>query len=299
MLEYRYQPLDNAKRQIRLLDILPGSGLIKCNLRTQSLPTSTHGSYEALSYFWGTPSALKVITVDGFSFSITPNLHAALLRLRGSDSEGPRTMWIDAICIDQKNLLEKNTQIPLMRDIYSFCRRVVIWLGEHDVLTESALEGIEFMASRSRNGEQFNYYDWKKVRRGDRSQGLLRYVPLSGQVETLMSAATMTSFFSRPWFTRVWVVQELTLSPQAIVICGKFQIDWDRIVKADETSRTNFEHDLGTFKRFRTWPQNLSYDIFDRMMMAWQLNATDPRDKIYGLMGLEIMPPEENLIDVD
>lgn len=95
------------------------------------------------------------------------------------------------------------------------------------------------------------------------------------------------------------MIQELTLSPHAIVVCGKYQIDWERIVKADETSRTNFEHDLGTLKRFRTWPQHMSRDIFNRMIMGWHMNATNPRDKIYGLMGFENVLPGGNLIQVD
>ena len=208
-------------------------------------------------------------------------------------------MWIDAICIDQSNLREKSSQILLMRDIYSSCQRVVIWLGEHDALTESALEGIEFMASRSPDGEQFNSYDWKKVRRGQNSEGLRRYIPLRGPTEILTSAAALTSFFSRPWFTMVWVIQELTLSAQAIVVCGKYQIDWNRVEKADETSKTNFEYDLGTPKRFRNWPLTISHDIFNRMIMAWDKSATDPRDKIYGVMGLENVPTGESLINVD
>ena len=297
MAQYVYHPLMNAERQIRLLNLEPGSGVIRCSVRTESLVRSTYHSYEALSYCWGQPSDSKVkILVDDFIFFVTPSLHAALLRLR---SDEPRTLWIDAICIDQSNLREKSTQIPLMRDIYSSCWRVVIWLGEHDALTASALEGIEFMASRAQNREQFNYYDWRKVRRAQDAEGAGRYLPLNGVTEILTSAAALTSFFSRPWFTRVWVIQELTLSARAVAICGKYQIDWDLIVKADEVSKTNFEHDLSTLRRFRTWPETMSYDILNRMIMAWHKEATNPRDKIYGLLGLEEVPSGKGMIDVD
>lgn len=141
MVPYVYQPLERPDQQIRLLDLFPAqSGLIECKLRSESLDGSTSGSYEALSYCWGSPTASKVcILVDGSSFFVTPNLHAALLRLRSASPSKSRTVWIDAICIDQGNIREKNSQIPLMSQIYSSCQRVVVWLGEHDLLTKSAI----------------------------------------------------------------------------------------------------------------------------------------------------------------
>ncbi len=300
MAHFVYQPLDIAERQIRLLDLLPGSGLIKCHLRHVSLATA-HDKYEALSYCWGAPTAHQVkILVDGLVFFVTPNLHAALLRLRGRGKGLPRTLWIDAICIHQSDTVEKNAQIPLMGDIYGSCQHTVVWLGEHDSFTQSAFKGVEFMASRSQSGQKFHYYDWRTVRRGDQSEGLLRRIFLKRRLESLESGAAFSVLFSRPWFTRVWILQELALGPHAIVVCGKFQIDWDFIAKAHEISKGNFEvhNHLGTIVRFRNWPSDLTDDIFSHMIMAWQKDATNPRDKIYGFMGLE-STPYDDLVDVD
>jgi hypothetical protein len=301
MAHFVHQPLDIAERQIRLLDLLPGSGLIRCHLRHVSL-TKAHEKYEALSYCWGAPTAQQVkILVNGLVFFVTPNLHVALLRLRGLGTDHPRTLWIDAICIHQSDTDEKNAQIPFMGDIYSSCQRAIVWLGEHDSFTKSAFKGVEFMASRSHSGEKFNYFDWRQVQRGEQSEGLLQRILVKSRVETLVSVAAFSSLFSRPWFTRVWVIQELALSPYAIVVCGKFQIDWDLIAKAYAISNTNFEvhNHLGTILRFRNWPSDLADDIFCHVIMAWHKDATDPRDKIYGLIGLESMQNDEVLIDVD
>ncbi|KAI5924621.1 HET-domain-containing protein [Camillea tinctor] len=301
MTPYVYQPLNSADQHVRLLDLLPGSGRIKCHLRHVSI-TKIQDEYEALSYSWGAPTTQKFkILVNGLVCSVTPNLHAGLLRLRQFGRGSPRTLWIDAICINQSDDDEKNMQIPLMGDIYSLCSRVIVWLGEHDSFTESAFKGIKFMASRSHIGEKFNYYDWRQVKSDEKPDSPSRRVLLKKRLNTIESGAAFNSLFSRPWFRRVWVIQEVALSPSAIVMCGKFQINWDLIAKAHTISKTNFEvnNHLGTILRFRNWPSDLTDDILCHMIMAWHKEATDLKDKIYGLMGLEDMHNGEALIKVN
>ncbi|KAI0121086.1 heterokaryon incompatibility protein-domain-containing protein [Xylariales sp. AK1849] len=284
MENFTYQPLEG--RHIRLLDLIPGSrGIIRCHLRHVSL--AAKAQYETLSYCWGRTQSRPVkILVNGSAFLVAPNLHAALLRLR--DSDHPRTLWIDAICIHQSNIAEKNKQVPLMRAIYKTCQRTVIWLGEHDSHTKFAFEGVKFMASRY-GGDELDYYHWRQVARGER---LDSDSPLWARIRSLpdryKSGAAFNSLFTRPWFTRVWVIQELALCPRAIVVCGIHQMDWDLVEKAYATSRTNFEvqNHLGTLLRFRKRPSDIPDDIFCRMVVAWHKDSTDPRDKIYGFMGL-------------
>ncbi|CAJ2511112.1 Uu.00g067370.m01.CDS01 [Anthostomella pinea] len=283
MAEYVYQPL--LERQFRLLDILPGTqGVIRCQVR--NVPVSTEIQYEALSYCWGQETDKVKILVNGLPFATTRNLHAALLRLRSPDR--PRTLWVDAICINQGDIPEKNKQVPLMRDIYKSSRRTIIWLGEHDLHTRSAFQAVEFMASNY-GGEKFNYYNWKQMARGELpGEEDSLWKRMRSPPERLRSAAAFNSLFSRPWFTRVWVIQELALSPCATVVCGSFQMDWVLIEEAFNMSRTNFEvqNHLGTMLRFRNWPEDSTDDIFARMTVAWHKDSTDPRDKIYAFMGL-------------
>ncbi|KAL8637086.1 MAG: hypothetical protein Q9226_009162 [Calogaya cf. arnoldii] len=87
-------------------------------------------AYEALSYTWGKSPDRHIIFVDGLHFPITPNLDLALSYLRKPDE--PRVLWIDALCIDQENLAEKNHQVRMMQSIYSKASRVLIWPGESD-----------------------------------------------------------------------------------------------------------------------------------------------------------------------
>ncbi|KAK5633177.1 hypothetical protein RRF57_008891 [Xylaria bambusicola] len=296
MAVFKYQPLNIADRQIRLLTLLPDSGRVSCRLRHVSLE-KLQDEYETLSYCWGLQATRKVkILVNGLDFFISANLHAALLRLRHLDYHRPKTMWIDAICINQSDPIEKSNQVPLMGDIYSLSLRVVIWIGEHDALTEYAFRGLTFMASRFNTGEKFNYYDWKYVQRTGR---IMSRNPVN--LDAVVSGAAFSALFSRPWFRRLWVIQEVVLPPQAVVVCGKFQIDWDSIAKAQGISKTSFDvnNHLGTMLRFQAWPKNLANDIFCRVIMASHQEATEPKDRIYGLSGIDYLRHNQPFVKID
>ncbi|KAI0967575.1 HET-domain-containing protein [Xylaria arbuscula] len=296
---FKYQPLNIVDRQIRLLNLLPDSGRIRCRLRHVSLET-LEDTYETLSYCWGLHTTKQVkISVNGLDFLIAANLHAALLRLRHLDYNRPKTLWIDAICINQSDVIEKSNQIALMGNIYSLSQRVIIWIGEHDALTEYAFRGLTFMASRSKTGEKFNYYDWAYVQQSENRDKTISRNPVS--LDALVSGAAFSALFSRPWFRRVWVIQEVVLPPQAVVLCGKFQIDWDSIAKAQGISKTNFDvnNHLGTMLRFQGWPKDLANDIFCRVIMASHQEATVPRDRIYGLLGIDHLHYDQPLVKID
>jgi hypothetical protein len=106
MSSYPYSFLPPDGDNIRLLRLLPNEDEatpLHCELRNyslQKLGPRTH-LYEALSYVWGNPCETLLIYVDKNQFLVTVNLHAALSRLRDHSFE--RIIWVDAICINQKN----------------------------------------------------------------------------------------------------------------------------------------------------------------------------------------------------
>ncbi|KAI0490017.1 HET-domain-containing protein [Xylaria cf. heliscus] len=296
---FKYQPLDIADKQIRLLDLRPNSGRISCYLRPVSL-YQLEDSYETLSYCWGLPTTRQVkISVNDFDFLVTTNLHAALLRLRQLDYNRPKTLWIDSICIDQSDDIEKREQVALMGDIYSLSQRVFIWIGEHDALTEYAFRGLTFLAARAKTGKRFHNYNWKYVRQSKNWDRITSRNPVN--LDAVVSGVAFSALFSRPWFRRVWVIQEVALSPQAVVVCGKFQIDWHTIAKAYSISETNFDvnNHLGTMLRFQAWPEDLANDIFSLVIMASHQEATKPRDRIYGLLGIDHIHHNQPIIKID
>ncbi|KAF8856107.1 hypothetical protein BDZ45DRAFT_559062, partial [Acephala macrosclerotiorum] len=118
--------------EIRVLQLFPGSGEdpISCHLIKK--PIVKCGTPEALSYTWGQELATEIIRIDGKELLVTPNLHAALRRLRQDLplplplAMLPRTLWIDAICINQEDPHERAEQVGLMRRIYKRASRLVI-----------------------------------------------------------------------------------------------------------------------------------------------------------------------------
>jgi hypothetical protein len=129
-----YSPLADLN-EIRLLDLQPrrSGGGIKCTMRHVRL--SEEPQYEALSYMWG-PKNYRKIEVNGAVFAVRQNLQNALLELRLE--KNTRTLWIDAICINQDDISERNHQVTQMGMIYKNAVRCVAWLGHSDSLLNDA-----------------------------------------------------------------------------------------------------------------------------------------------------------------
>jgi len=128
--------------RIRTLRIEPGSYTdpVVCNLDTQSL--STGSGYWALSCSWGTTADPVSITINGQpGFTVTQNALAALRRVR--DPSDTVTLWVDAIYIDQTNVLERNSQVAAMGDIYRHAELVIFWLGPCGATVLGQVEGRE------------------------------------------------------------------------------------------------------------------------------------------------------------
>ncbi|KAF2691604.1 HET-domain-containing protein, partial [Lentithecium fluviatile CBS 122367] len=130
---YRSLERGHAK-EIRLIQLHPGEfdDPINCDIFHAHLTADT--KYEALSYAWttddGDASFSEVIQCSGRLLDVTNNCFAALRRIR--DESISRILWVDAICIDQSNVKERNHQVGFMRDIYSQAEQVDIYLGEDE-----------------------------------------------------------------------------------------------------------------------------------------------------------------------
>jgi Heterokaryon incompatibility protein (HET) len=128
----KYGKLDPDTNQIRVLELLPSrwSEKISCKIRTISLDDKP--VFEALSYVWGNPEDTDPINVDDAEFQATKNLIKALKRLRSSN--GSRTIWVDAVCINQKDFDERAQQVGIMHLIYEKASSVQVFLGESGIL---------------------------------------------------------------------------------------------------------------------------------------------------------------------
>ena len=137
---YRYQPLEGGSA-FRLVYLSPGQWEepLRCEILHDILDNPS--PYEALSYMWGDLTATTTIVINQHRITITKSLEAALRHLRKADEI--RTLWVDALCIDQENVEERNVQVPQMWRIFSKAHGVISWLGESDEDSEAAFDTAE------------------------------------------------------------------------------------------------------------------------------------------------------------
>lgn len=169
---FEHLPLDGADpRAFRVLELLPSynlEGVIHCKLNHRTLDNDLY--YEALSYTWGDPNPKTTIYINGSNtLGVTRNCYQALFHLR--QRYHPRILWIDAICIDQRenesSTQERNHQVKFMSDIYAKAETVLIWLGcaEHDslrTLTRLKLLGMTLRAARRLGAYPDDEWSWRR-----------------------------------------------------------------------------------------------------------------------------------------
>lgn len=132
-----YSPLTPASKEIRLLTIEPGSGddPLQCSLTVVSLNGEPDPVYETISYCWGNVNATKAVVVDGLELSVPASADAALRRVRLSDTA--RVVWIDSICINQRDTREREQQVSIMGDVYKQGRCNLIYMGSDSALNKA------------------------------------------------------------------------------------------------------------------------------------------------------------------
>ncbi|OCK97465.1 HET-domain-containing protein, partial [Cenococcum geophilum 1.58] len=200
MSAYCYSPLLPGPGSIRLLRLMPHKNKtapIQCQLVNYSLQESGGGThlYEALSYLWGDPKETLPISIDKHNLPVTVNLHAALSCLR--DRRFERIIWVDAVCINQANEIEKGHQLHSMVKIYGQANRVIVWLGEAADNSDQALEDIRVAAEDKFTNSSNNEKSQKAI----------------------------LKLLERPWFRRTWIFQEIAAARYVLIMCGSTTID--------------------------------------------------------------------------
>ena len=252
--------------------------------------------FEALSYVWGDRSNQVPIKVEGTEVLVTQNLHAALKRLR--DTHAPRRLWVDAICINQTDLQEQADQVAVMRDIFTAADSVTVWLGELNEDNSLVLDAIE----QSRGNPDLH---WDTIP----GQQYFSTRGLTFRDEHFRDC--LIEFFLQPWWQRVWTVQEFALAKHVTFKCGsrtfsERDLAWfifymsshvgDRpccqklagIAQNENTrsgksvwSATNVVSNLNNIRQ--KWE---STDFLLILANCRSRQSTDPRDKIFGMLGL-------------
>lgn len=271
---FPYQPLNSVK-EIRLLQLHSSphkSSAVQVTLTHASLHDPPPPPYTALSYSWGA-KATKCITVNGHTVSARDELHAALQQLRNElgadphgsdeiDAETPRrvdhasfqhNLWVDAVCINQDDPVEKAQQVGLMREIYPKAANVLVWLGSGTIKTDSSMRAIASFGDvllkagigriqatdldRLRSWEDNDDDDETKYNE-DPDKLLTVKRAIKTQFERILDGLRCNDdvglplcrdLVGAPWFSRVWVLQECALGQRVVFACGRERVEFDQL----------------------------------------------------------------------
>ncbi|KAK3620596.1 hypothetical protein LTR56_023309 [Elasticomyces elasticus] len=279
-----YNPLGTSQKEIRVLNLLPGiyNSPLQCHIWIISLATQPPTPYEALSYTWGD------------SWTGKSGLRSRLKR---------RTLWIDALCIEQANAVERASQVSLMGTIYSSAERVNVWLGMSSLqaggmlpqLSESIKWTAENLAKsnlRTRTGcsDLLGELKWNLA------------MASKGVVARMDEALKSTD---PCWLDRAWVVQEFVLARSVYICFDHTSLKFEPYNSTHPTQvqhmaeryphfyrfQTVLDRFTGLFGRHQDSQGEARVRLLDVARLTSSFEASNPHDKIYSLLGL--IHPEE------
>ena len=226
---------------------------------------------------------------------VTKNLHDAVCNLRGND-EKACAVWIDGVCINQDDVDERNGQVRLMRTIYESASCTHIWLGES---ADNSTVAIRMLKDLAR--------EWKHLEEAHNAEEIFQLPSTQLHQWDKEGRDSVSSFLHRPWFTRIWCIQEAASTPPAIAHCGTDRILYNDVVLV--ASRLHLKGATNAFYNIKALcrveypgirqPQMVQHYWQKRLVrmevtlannLSWtqDFSFTDPRDRIYALLGLAV-----------
>jgi hypothetical protein len=259
-------------------------GTIECTLRVANL--SEVCEFEALSYTWGPAMPTESILLNGKTFGIRRNLWQALNTIL-SDRKTRQSMspylWVDAISIDQTNVLERNHQVHLMPRIFSKAKLVLVWIGSYGPDVDIAVQEITA------------HKPWRP------NQGNLDHL-------TPTTMGSLRTLFSQAYWTRMWIIQEFVMAKDMRFFYGNGHFNWNHfrltMLYLDDSSvaihcqthvlaavRESYQYirNSSAFSIYRTrklYKELSSFDVFELVRTFQKQECSDPRDKIFALLGV-------------
>ncbi|KAH8750648.1 heterokaryon incompatibility protein-domain-containing protein [Hyaloscypha finlandica] len=307
-----YHPLNPDLREIRVLRIersQPDEADIRCSLETVSL--NANPVYRALSYEWGPPDVGEPsgsVLLDSYPVVTTPNLRLALRHL-----ESEHFYWIDALCIDQSNDKERGHQVRLMTEIYRNASAVQAWLGLEEGGSEMGMELLNTIEAEITENKHLVDFD--------KQFHFSLYDSLKNEAYRVHWDG-LQQILKRSYWTRLWIIQELVVPPvsaEVWLLCGSSKAQFTTLVLLDEHFNV-FQHDLpkivlqGSVEELITdfaasgykarniaahadiWSslsreEGHAVTTLNFLQFYWDQSCSDPRDKIYALLGVTFPYP--------
>lgn len=319
MTHYEYSPLNENRNEIRVLTLHPGdfSADIIVSIHKVRLTAKNPPVYEALSYVWGTTdnpvdievkssgndrlhqygcrppwrlSRRKRTPLQSGRLSITQNLAIALPYLRYKDKI--RRLWIDAICINQQDLRERSSQVKRMGDIYRLAYRAVVWLGTESNNSAHVLKILSQLGSEIKIDYTSMTMSPVSSDSDPHWSNRGKKLPYSGH-----EVADMNALLRRPWFSRLWVWQEIRLARNtSILVCGSENIPWRTFRQAIFClTQKHFDSTIGPGKvqlqlrasRVVGVSHSEIIDSFPGTILRMaHCKCSDPKDRIYAVLSM-------------
>lgn len=277
-----YHALDSDKKEIRILQIVSTVPLT-CTFENIYLLNGLYQPYDAISWRWGDANVRGSVLVNNTLLSVPRNAQEVLeeLCLRHRKYR----IWIDAVCINQADTEERSRQVQMMSDIYTNARSTFVWLGQDHGSTERAIKSIRAID------------DWRQIKHsktGHINCGVFCQAQVTDAFPMDVDWQAIATYFSAQWFSRFWIIQEVALSRNTDVYCGRYCISWRDLAIA--------AHYICLNKK--CWPATVgalppgleSAQVIGRigqgvradMLLSFgkRFKATDPRDRIFALYGL-------------
>jgi hypothetical protein len=199
--------------------------------------------------------------MNGFEIPVTLNLHAALRRLR---AQGTELVWVDFLCINQEDSEEKSIQIRRMGTIYRKAKKVAVWLGD--------TQDIEADDITSLCAEDAN---------------------TANHTLSVSARRALMQLLSRPYWTRMWIIQELAAASSIVILCGCHQLSWEvfsnagLIAAVDKTTGNEPKTRFQQINKFRVDKLRRNpISLLEALYRSQSALSTDPKDKLYALLGL-------------
>lgn len=299
---FLYQSLDRNTDQIRVLKILPGkkSNPIRCMIETVSLASSKF-NFNCLSYVWGDEAEKQTILLNEKAIEVRSNLYEFLLRARKWRKIHSMPIWIDALCIDQSNLIEKGYQVQAMAQIYKSARQVFIWFGKderktwlwssllvnHYLYQAGVRTTSTTIASCSGFFARLIYHclclldELHKKLLKDGSNIGLTYLDLLRKPIIRLS--------NNKYWSRVWIMQEVLLAQDPVAVYSN---------GISPLYRTIIGYRFGSTFDFTGGKDVASYKYRQLLRSALNQQCAYPRDRLFAIRGL-LHEDETERISVD
>jgi hypothetical protein len=285
--DYKHTALPRGYFRLMTVRRLSDSPIVE----VEAFPMNAAPEYAAMSYAWSSDVSSRAFSCNGQNSAVPGHVLDALSHL-GQAWIGKK-IWVDAICINQANDAEKAVQVAEMRQIYSQAKQVVIWLGAAENGSGQVIDNLEAFLQWGLRVRSCGFVPDEEGFR------LLNPPP-----DSLLLA--FGQFLARPWFHRVWVVQEMLLSKDTVYVCGNRFLNWKifcltvllmklnavtKLLVSPGISRSLVEIAIANIFELSTLGEKaqagLSPSDFIKLLNMGRLRrVSEPVDRVWGLLGL-------------